>query len=191
MKHIDRKTSILLSILFPVFIVVWNLGFDLGAFHTVLYRNLMNAWVFATATLTTLLYLKWLQKTQIEYYALFIIFIPVLWPLIDFIDQHIEDNFFHYLIIYYNLVMAICLGFTLYVFLKMIKFDIFDHLTKRHLIFVIITVFSVTFLGFQAGYHHYLFLACGHFKVSGEFVPPNCYKHPNPNFHTFYRKAWQ
>lgn len=190
MKHIDKKTSILLSILFPVFIVVWNLGFDLGAFHTVLYRNLMNSWVFAAATFVTLLYLKWHNKTAISSYALLIIFIPIFWPLIDYLDQHIENNYIHNFIIYYYLIMAICLGFTLYIFLKMIKYDIFDHLTKTHLAFVVLTVSSVAFLGFQVGSHHQLFLACGHFRISGEFIPPNCYKHPNPDFQTFYRKAW-
>ncbi len=191
MKHIDKKTSIIISILFPVLIVAWNLGFDLGVFGTVLYRNLMNAWIFVTATLITTVYLKWRHKIYVNFFSFFLIFLGTLWPLLDFLDQHAESDIIHYMVVAYYGIMAISLGYTLYVFLKLIKYDIFEPLTKTHLVFVIISVLAVGFSGYQLGSHHYLFLACGHFRISGEFIPPNCYKHPSHNFPTFYRKAWK
>ncbi len=190
MKHIDKKTKIILSVLFPILIISWNIGFELGVFGTVLYRNIMNSWVFALATFCALIYFKVANKTPVRIPTLIIIFIPIIWPLIDYLDQHIDNIYFPYFVGFYYLIMACCLGFTLYIFLKLIKYDIFEPLNRRNLIFIASTVVFTTFVGYQVGVHHYLFLACGHFRVSGEFIPPNCYKHPNPNFHTFFRKAW-
>lgn len=190
MKHIDRKTKIILTVLFPIIIIGWNLGFDLGAFGTVLYRNLMNSWMFTVATLTTLIYFKVRKKVTVKPITLIIIAIPVFWPVIDYLDQHVDILDLHYFIIFYYITMFFCLGFALYVFLKLIKYDLFDPLNKKNLSFIVFIVSLATFTGFEVGLHHYLFFACGHFRVSGEFIPPNCYKHPNPHFKTFYRKSW-
>ncbi len=189
-KHIDRKTKIILTVLFPIIIIGWNLGFDLGVFGTVLYRNLMNSWIFTVATLITLIYFKIRHKVIVRPLTLIIIAIPVAWPLVDYFDQHLDLPNLHYFIIFYYIIMAICLGFALYVFLKLIKYDIFDPLNKKNLLFMIGVVMLTATTGFEVGLHHYLFLACGHFRISGEFIPPNCYTHPNSKFETFYRKSW-
>lgn len=189
-KHIDRKTKIILTVLFPIIIIGWNMGFDLGVFGTVLYRNLLNSWIFTIGTLITLIYFKIRNKVTVRPITIFIISIPVVWPIIDYWDQHIDILDLHYFIVFYYITMAFCLCFTLYVFLKLIKYDLFDPLNKKNLLFIIIVVSLTTFTGFEVGLHHYLFLACGHFRISGEFIPPNCYMHPNANFDTFYRKSW-
>ncbi|HVV68732.1 MAG TPA: hypothetical protein VHE99_06855 [Gammaproteobacteria bacterium] len=190
MKYIDRRTKIILSVLFPILFIAWNVGFDLGVFGTVLYRNLMNAWMFAVATFFALLYFKVTGRTTVRFATLVIIFIPMLWPVIDALDQHLDNAYFNALVGIYYFVMACCLGFTLYIFLKLIKYDIFQPLNKRNLAFIVFVVALTTFVSYEVGLHHYLFFACGHFRISGEFIPPNCYRHPNPHFHTFYRKSW-
>jgi hypothetical protein len=190
MAHIDRKTKIIMTLLFTVVIVCWNIGFELGAFGTVLYRNTMNAWIFSVATFSALIYFRIHRKVEVKTISLAIIFISILWPLVDYFDQHSDNIALHYFIMFYYILMAGSLGFTTYIFLKLIKYDLFESLNKKNLAFIVFSVILTTFVGFQIGYHHYLFIACGHFKISGEYVPPNCYKHPNPNFRTFYRKTW-
>ena len=189
MKHIDRKTKIIISVLFPILIIAWNMGFDLGAFGTVLYRNIMNAWIFSLSTFCALLYFRWSKKISVKKSVLFIILIPVIWPLVDYLDQHINIHYFRGLVMLYYLFMTVSLGFVLYIFLKLIKYDIFEPLNRKNLGFIVISVLFVTFMGYQVGAHNYLFLACGHFRVSGEYIPSNCYLHPTPTFETFYKKS--
>lgn len=190
MKHIDKKTAVLLSVLFPVLLVAWMLGFDLGAFGTVFYRNIMTAWVFAIVTFLSLIYVKWHKKVPVKWRTLLILLIPILWPAIDYADQHILNQYIHYFIVFDYFLILITLCYSAYVFLKLIKYDIFDPLTHIHKIFILVLAILFGALGFFVGYHHYWFFECGHFQVSGEYVPENCFEPKSPNFQTLYRRAW-
>jgi hypothetical protein len=190
MKNIDKKSKIILSVLISVWILTWNLGFELGVFGTVLYRNLMNAWFFASITFLALLYFKFIKGNEIKFFSLLITAIPTAWPVVDYIDQRSTSEFIHDLVVAYYPLMAVALGYTIYIFLRLIKTDIFDPLTKKNLVFIVFSILLVALTGFEIGLHHYDFLACGHFRISGEFIPPNCYRHPEHPFKTFYRKSW-
>lgn len=87
MKNVSNKTKVLLSILFPILLVAWNLGFDLGAFGSILYRNILTAWIFAVSTFIALLYARFHDKVKIRFYSFLILAAPILWPAIDYVDQ--------------------------------------------------------------------------------------------------------
>lgn len=190
MRHIDRKTTILLTLLFPVLLVSWNLGFDLGAFGTIFYRNVMTAWVFTVVTFIALVYLKFTHKTEIKTSGILILLIPILWPLVDYIDQHIPNTYIHYFILFDYILIVLTLGYTGYIFLKIIKYDIFDPLTIVNKISLVLAAIAFGFFGFEVGHHHYLFFECGHFTISGEYVPENCYRPAVSDFRTLYRNTW-
>lgn len=190
MKNIEKKSKIILSVLISVWIITWNLGFELGVFGTVLYRNLLNAWLFANITFLALLYFKFIKGHRITFSSLVLTFIPTIWPVVDYIDQRSTSMLIHNLIVAYYPLMAVTLGYTIFIFLKLIKTDIFDPLTKKNLVFIVFSILLVALSGFEIGIHHYDFLACGHFRISGEFIPPNCYQHQEHPFKTFYRKSW-
>lgn len=191
MHHIDRKTKTVLTILFPVLLVVWNLGFDLGAFGTIFYRNVMTAWVFAVVTFVTLVYLKLSKKTEVKTSGIFVLLIPILWPLVDYVDQHVPNNYIHYFILFDYLLIVLTMGFAGYIFLKIVKYDIFDPLTIYHKLTIFLAAVLFSFLGYWVGHHHYLFFECGHFDISGEYVPENCYQPTKTDYRTLYINTWQ
>lgn len=191
MQHIDRKTKILLTILFPVLLVSWNLGFDLGAFGTIFYRHVMTAWVFAVVTFLALIYLKITHKTEVKASGIFVLLIPILWPLVDYFDQHFSNQFIRYFIAFDYLLIVLTLGFAGYIFLKIVKYDIFDPLTIYNKLAIFFAALIFSSLGFLVGYHHYWFFECGHFSISGEFVPENCYAPTNTDYRTLYKNSWQ
>lgn len=191
MQHIDKRTKILLTLLFPILLVSWNLGFDLGAFGTIFYRNVMTAWVFAVATFISLIYLKITKKTEVKTAGIIVLLIPMCWPLVDYFDQHISNTYIHYFIIFDYLLIVLTLGFAGYIFLKIVKYDIFDPLTIYHKLTIFFTAIVFSALGFLVGHHHYWFFECGHFDISGEFVPTNCYAPQNSDYRTLYKHSWE
>jgi hypothetical protein len=190
MRHIDKRTQTFFTILFPIILVAWNLSFDLGAFGTIFYRYVMTAWVFACITFITLIYLKFTKKTKIKTSGIVVLIIPILWPAIDFVDQHIPNEYTYHFIIFDYLLTVLTMGFAGYIFLKIVKFDIFDPLSFAHKVAIIIITGIFCIIGFLVGSHHYLFFECGHFQISGEYAPPNCYIPPYSDFRTFYRNTW-
>ena len=188
MKHITRKTKVLLSILFPVLLISWNLSFDLGAFGTILYRNLMTAWVFTITTFLALIYVRFHDKIKIRAYSFFILLIPILWPLVDFVDHNIPNRLMHYFVMFDYILIVLALFYAAYIFLKMIKYDIFEPITFYNKIFVIVSALVFSLVGFSTGKHHYYFFECGHFKVSGDYIPANCLK--GGDFRTLHRHIW-
>lgn len=171
---VSPKTKILLSILFPVMLVSWNLGFDLGAFGTILYRDMITAWIFCVSTFIALLYVRFHDKGEVHWYNFLVLSIPVLWPLIDYLDHHIPSKVFHYFVIVDYVLILLGLLYAGYLFLRMFKNDIFEPLVLRNRIFVVMMMFVFTGLGYLGGHHNYLFFECAHFKLSGDYVPKNC-----------------
>lgn len=188
MKHISLKTKTLFSILFPVLLIGWNLGFDLGAFGTVFYHNVITAWIFAVSTFIALIYVKLFDKIKVRLLTFFILLIPILWPLIDLIDHNIPNQYVHYFILFDYVLIILALLYTAYIFLRMIKYDIFEPITNYNKAFIVIATLVISLLGYGAGKHHYYFIECGHFEVSGDFVPSNCLK--VGDFRTLYRHVW-
>lgn len=188
--NVTRKTKLVLSILFPILLISWNLGFDLGAFGSILYRNMLTAWVFAASTFIALLYVRWHDKVQIRTISFIILAIPVLWPVIDYVDHNIPNIYVHYFVIFDYVLILLGLVYSAYLFLKVIKNDIFDPLTNKNKIFIVFAALVFSSIGFFSGYRNDLFFECAHFRLSGDYIPKNCHRGPNADFRTLYQHVW-
>lgn len=190
MKNVSSKTKILLSLLFPILLVSWNLGFDLGAFGSVLYRNVITAWIFAVSTFIALLYARFHDKVAIRFYSFIILAVPILWPAIDYLDHHIPNRWIHYFIIFDYALILFGLLYAAYLFLRIIKTDIFKPINYRNKIFIVFAALFFSGLGFFAGHRNDLFLECSHFKLSGDYIPHNCSRNETSDFRTLYKHVW-
>jgi len=189
-KNVSNKTKVLLSLLFPILLVCWNLGFDLGAFGSILYRNIITAWIFAVSTFVALLYARFHDQVKIRFYSFIILAVPILWPAIDYLDHHIPNIWVHYFIIFDYTIILFGLLYAAYLFLRIIKDDIFEPITNKNRIFIAVMAILFSGLGFFSGHRNDLFLECAHFELSGDHIPANCVKSKNSEFRTLYKHVW-
>ena len=173
-------------------LVCWNQGFDIGAFGAILYREAITAWIFAISAFLALCYIRLFNKVSIRPRTFIILLIPILWPAIDFIDHHFENIYVHYFIIIDYVIIIFGLMYAAYLFLRLIKPDIFEPLSLKNKLFILLAGITFSGLGFFSGLHNNLFLECAHFELSGDYIPHNCRK-PSENktdFQTLHRSVW-
>ena len=175
MKNINYKTKILLSILFPILLTVWNLSFELGTFGSILYRNVITAWVFAVSTFIALIYLRIYHQITIRLRSFILLLMPITWPIVGYVDHHFSNIYLHYLITIDYVFIVAGLLYAAYLFLRIIKNDLFDPLNVKNRLFILIAAMLFSTLGFFAGRHNHLFLECQHFELSGDYIPSGCY----------------
>lgn len=186
---ISSRTRILFSVLFPVMLVCINQGFDVGAFGTLLYRNVITVWVFVISMLLGLLYVRFFEGVNVKWHRYIILACPTLWPAVDYLDHHVQNAYIHYFVIFDYFIVIFGLLYAAYLFLKLIKADLFDTLTLGNKLFIASMGLLFSVLGFALGHHNSLLLECAHFELSGDYVPHNC-RRENGDFRTLYRHIW-
>jgi len=190
---VSRKTKVLFSVLFPVMLVCWNQGFDVGAFGAVLYRDAITAWIFVLSIFIGLCYIRIFEKIQIPRTVFIILAVPTLWPAIDYIDHYIHNAYIHYFVVFDYVMILFGLIYAVYIFLRLIKADIFEPISVGNKLFIVALAILFSVLGFLAGHHNHLLFECSHFELSGDYVPHNCRRHhieTPTEFRTLYRKVW-
>lgn len=155
-------------------LVCWNQGFDLGAFGSVLYRSAISAWVFVASIFVGLLYVSIVEKADVQKRSFVILAVPVLWPLIDYFDSRFHNEYIHYFVLFDYFIVLLGLMYALYIFLKLIKADLFEPLTFGNRAFIVLIAIVFSLVGFFAGRNNHLFLECAHFELSGDYIPSNC-----------------
>jgi len=189
---ISGKTKLLFSVLFPVMLLCWNQGFDIGAFGSVLYRSAISAWVFAVSAFSALCYVALFERLSVRKRTFFILLVPVLWPLIDYVDHHVHNVYIHYFVLFDYVIVIFGLLYAAYVFLRLIKPDIFEPLSLGNKLFIVLFALLFSCLGYFAGIHNAVFLECAHFELSGDYVPHNCRKpqQQGTDYRTLHRAVW-
>jgi len=189
---ISSRTRVLFSVLFPIMLVCLNQGFDVGAFGTLLYRNVITVWVFVLSMFLGLIYIRFFEGASVKTHRFFILFIPSLWPAIDYLDHHVDNIYVHYFVVFDYFMILFGLLYAAYLFLRLIKADLFDTLTLGNKLFIASMGLTFSALGFILGHHNSVLLECSHFELSGDYVPHNCRRsnHKNSDFRTLYKHIW-
>ena len=175
LEQVCNRTKILFSVLFPIMLVCWNQGFDIGAFGSVLYRSAISAWVFVVSIFISLLYVGIVEKASVKKHSFFILLVPVLWPALNYFDAQFKSTYVHYFVLFDYCIVMLGLLYAASIFLRLIKADIFEPLTPGNRIFILVIAVSFTFFGYLAGKNNHLFLECAHFERSGDYIPENCH----------------
>jgi len=161
----------------------WNVAFNLGAYHTIFYRNIFTVWVTVTAILMVVLLVPkrdvpvpWWGKLLMLVPTVSIALIP-LTPTTN--EQEILDGFVLGLSLFAFLV---CLPYAIYVVVNVINPDLLNLPELRLKIYLIFIVLVVGLIGYWVGTNNHLFLTCGDFKIAGDDTPANCQPGPPTQF---------
>lgn len=172
---IDKKQRQFLIIAFGSGINIWNIAFELGAWNTVLYNNLMLIWGSSLITLFYVLFVAG-KTNQFSKFELIAISLPSCWFLLMIINSLYMKSEIVSEILHYSsfIVILVCIPALLYFVLLIIERDALLLDIKSYLkLFALLTLMAG--LGFVTGKYNYIFFSCSDFMYAGSYEPTNCH----------------
>lgn len=160
-------------------LLVWDLTFSLGAYHTVFYYRLFQILVASTVLLIGALVLR--REVRVRGWMLVLLAIPLLWlinravaPLGRGSDaEHVLD------LVLIGLMLA-SLPFTLWALARILAPDYFELPARRLKTSAVAIIVLVGLTGFLVGQFNYDFTTCHEYDVAGDDEPGNCRMDPTP-----------
>lgn len=177
-QHIDslltKKQRQFLIIAFGSGINIWNIAFEVGAWNTVLYNNLMLIW---GASLITLFYVLFVadRVNQFSKFEVIAITLPSCWFLAVIINSLWVQSEVISEILHYSsfIVILICIPALLYFVLLIIERDALLLDIKSYIrLFLLLALMAG--MGFITGKYNYIFFSCSDFMYAGSYEPKNC-----------------
>jgi hypothetical protein len=161
-------------------LVVWELAFDLGAYHTVFYSRLLQIVVVSTVLLLGSIVLRHL--VTVRPWSRPLLAVPLLWLVIRVIvppgtsarSLHVLDG------VMVALTVA-SVPFTLWALARVMSPEYFALPAKRLKVGVASIVVLVAVGGFLVGQFNYRVTTCHDYVVAGDYQPTNCSKSPSPS----------
>jgi hypothetical protein len=154
-------------------VLVWDLTFSLGAYHTVFYYRLFQILVASTVLLLGTVVLR--RDVRVRPWTLAILAIPLLW----FINRavapfgrgsdanHVVDT------ILIGLTLA-SLPFTLVALARILSPDYFALPALRLKAAAVAIIVLVGVAGFLVGQFNYVFTTCHEYVIAGNDTPSDC-----------------
>jgi hypothetical protein len=160
-------------------LVVWDLSFSLGAYHTVFYYRLLQIFVVSAVLLLGALVLR--RHLSVRPWMLAILAVPVVWlvwRLLSPVGGHWHSVYRIINAVLIGLVL-ITLPLTLWVVARIVAPDYFELSTPRLRLAGAAIVLVVAAAGFFSGQFNYHVVTCQDFIVAGDDTPANCRDFPN------------
>jgi hypothetical protein len=154
-------------------LVVWDLSFTLGAYHTVFYSRLFQILVVSSVLLLGSVVLR--RDVRVRPWTRVMLSIPLLWLAVRFVaplgrtshSGHVLDD------ILIGLIM-VCVPFILWAAARIVAPDYFALPTRRLKIAALSIVVLVAVTGVLVGQFNFRFTTCHEYDVSGDNTPSNC-----------------
>ncbi|HEY2793857.1 MAG TPA: hypothetical protein VGJ28_15945 [Micromonosporaceae bacterium] len=154
-------------------LVIWELAFDLGAYHTVFYSRLFQILVVSTVLLLGSIVLR--RIVRVRPWHQFLLAVPLLWLVVRFIaplghasrPQRVLDG----------ILVALTLAsvpFILWAVARIMSPEYFALPSRRLKIGVASIVVAVAVAGFLVGQFNNRFTTCQEYVVAGDDEPKNC-----------------
>ena len=158
-------------------LLVWDLTFSLGAYHTVFYYRLFQILVASTVLLSGALVLR--REVRVRPWMLALLTVPLLWflnrafaPFGRGSDaNHVVD------LILMGLTLA-SLPFTLVAIARILSPDYFALPARRLKAVAVAIIIFVGVAGFLVGQFNYEFTTCHDYVIAGDNEPSNCRNAP-------------
>ncbi|MEV0269424.1 hypothetical protein AB0H43_11640 [Hamadaea sp. NPDC050747] len=159
-------------------LVVWDLSFSLGAYHTVFYYRLLQIFVVCAVLLLGALVLR--RHVTVRPWMLAIFAIPVVWltwRLIVPIGGHWRDVYRAIDVLLIGLVL-LTLPVTLWVVARILAPEYFELSTLRLRLASAGIILVVAVAGLLTGQFNDHVVNCHDFVVAGDDTPANCLNAP-------------
>ena len=162
---------------------VFSIAFFYGVFGTVFFEHLFYVWVASTVALIASLFVPPVNglPALVSWRGRLVLLLPtVLMAWLFFSENPSMDlastGWFEWLLAL--VVVGLSLPYLL-LFLIIVAIPDVEQLKNPKLKTVILGMCLATVaVGYLIGTHHYRFITCHDFEVSGNFVPDNCQKDP-------------
>jgi hypothetical protein len=160
-------------------LLVWDLTFSLGAYHTVFYYRLFQILVASTVLLLGALVLR--PGVRVRPWMLAMLTIPLLWLISRIVApfgrgseaNHVLD------LILIGLTLA-SLPFTLVAVARILSPDYFALPARRLKAASVAIIVLIGVTGFLVGQFNYEFTTCHEYDIAGDDEPSNCRNVPTP-----------
>jgi hypothetical protein len=163
-----------------VSLLVWDLTFTLGAYHTVFYSRLFQILVASTVLLSGALVLR--REVRVRPWMLAVLAIPLLWLISRAVApfgrgseaNHVVD------LILIGLTLA-SVPFTLVALARILSPDYFALPARRLKAAAVAIIVLIGVTGFLVGQFNYEFTTCHDYAIAGNDEPSNCRNSPAPS----------
>lgn len=183
-KEAETRAFMLSSI--AIATSVFSIAFFYGVFGTIFFENLFYVWVASTVAMVASLFVPPVDglPALVSWRGRFVLLMPsvlMLWlffsetPSLDIASTGWFEWFLALAI------MGLSLPYLLLVLIIVAIPDV-EQLKQPKLKAAILGICLATVaLGYVIGTHHYRFVTCHDFEISGNFVPNNCHKDTRPS----------
>jgi hypothetical protein len=160
-------------------LLVWDLAFSLGAYHTVFYYRLFQILVASTVLLVGAVVLH--RDVKARPWMLALLAIPFLWLISRVVApfgrgsdaNHVVD------LVLIGLTLA-SVPFTLWAVARILSPDYFELPAPRLKTAAVAIIVLVGVTGFLVGQFNYDFTTCHDYVIAGDDEPSNCHLAPSP-----------
>jgi len=158
--------------------ILWDLGFNLGAFGAIFFDKLFFVWVACTTILIGSLFVP-SKKRPFGPFGAVVLALPTIWLIMQVWENvsPIKTKIVDIDVVILLIAIVVSTLSLPYVARILISVTVSESLSiqSRKLQMAVITIAMVAGLtGFFVGANNYLFLTCQDFKVSGNDLPANC-----------------
>jgi hypothetical protein len=161
-------------------LLIWNLAFPLGAYHTVFYSRLFQIFVGSTVLLVGSIALR--HDVKVRPWTRPLLAIPAVWLVVHTIAPlgqfsrpgHVLDD----ILVGFVLVSV---PFTLWVVARVMAPEYFGLHERRLTSVAVAIVVLVGVTGVLVGQFNYRFTTCHSYIVAGDYTPTNCKQSPSPS----------
>jgi hypothetical protein len=160
-------------------LLVWELAFDLGAYHTVFYSRLFQIVVVATVLLIGSIALH--RRLRVRLWMRAVLCFPLLWLLSRLVvapgSRNGAGRVFDDVLIG---LTVLCVPFIAMASARVMVPEYFTMRGQRMRLISILIVVLVAVSGFLVGQFNYRFTTCQEYVLAGDDLPANCKPPPPP-----------
>lgn len=153
-------------------LLVWNLTFSLGAYHTVFYWRLFQIFVVATVLLLGAIVLR--DSLRVRLWTMALLALPTLWVVVRVIAFAGNADVQQAADLGLGILVVISMPFTLLAAARIVSPEYFALQGRRFKAIAVGIVAVVAIAGFLVGQFNYVFTTCQDYVVAGDNQPDNC-----------------
>jgi hypothetical protein len=163
-----------------VSLLVWDLTFTLGAYHTVFYSWLFQILVASTVLLLGALVLR--RDVRVRPWMLGVLAIPLLWLISRGVAPFGRGSDANHVVDLILIALTLAsVPFTLIALARVLSPDYFELPARRLKAAAVAIIVLIGVTGFLVGQFNYEFTTCHEYDVAGNDEPSNCRMSPTPS----------
>jgi hypothetical protein len=163
-------------------LLVWDLAYQLGAYHTVFYSRLFQVFVVSTVLLLGSIVLR--HDVRVRKWSRVLLAVPMLWLLVRLIAEARHESQPQRVVdVVMGALTLASVPFILWAAARIVSPEYFQLQRRRLKATAVGIVAVVAVAGFLIGQFNYAFTTCQDYVVAGDNQPDNCNRgsdqHPN------------